>query len=63
MDTKFQALWFGLALACFLVTAFWSWGSGVDGTGRGPIWRTPNLIALGLAFFTLVFFWTAFRAI
>ncbi len=62
MDPKYQAVWFGLALACFLITAFWGWGN-ADGSGRGPIWRTPNLLALGLAFFTIVFFWQAFRAI
>lgn len=48
-------LWFLLALVCFVVSAFWDWET--------IAWRKPSLIALGLAFFTLVFFWTAFKAV
>jgi hypothetical protein len=64
MDPKFQMLWFLLALICFVVSAFWStYPAGTADQPRAFRLGGVNLVALGLAFFTVVFFWTAFKAV
>lgn len=61
MDPKFQALFFGLALICFIICTFYN-TSIMEGTVRHRIiWSSPNLIALGLFFVDLVWFYTAFK--
>jgi len=59
MEPKAQFVFFLLALICFVVSAFWSW----DEPNPGPRWRSPNLIALGLAFFDFVFMYNAYKTI
>lgn len=63
MDPKFQLIWFLFALICFVVAAL-----------RGVVVRNPetkavtlafsiDLVPLGLACFTVVFFWSAWKAV
>lgn len=51
MSATFQALFFGFAVLCFLVAAF----------AQDRVERV-NLVALGLASATIVFFWNALAA-
>lgn len=54
MDPKWQAVFFLLAFLCFVVAALEPWF---------PPGKRPAMIATGLAFFTFVFLYTAFKAI
>jgi len=53
MSITVQALFYFLALACFVAAAF-------AGTGRYSFGSRVNLIARGLAFWVFVPFWSAF---
>jgi hypothetical protein len=53
MSAIVQALFYFLALVCFLGAAF-------AGAGRYTFASRVNLIALGLAFWVFVLFWNAF---
>ena len=58
MDPKAQLIFFLLALACFVASAFWDMEKSTART-----LPSVNLVSLGLAFFVLVFAYNAYKAI
>lgn len=50
MSAEMQAIFFGLAVICFVLAAF------------GAAFGRVNLVALGLMFFAFIFFWNALAA-
>jgi len=56
MSLTLQALFYFLALVCFVAAAF-------AGTGRYSFASRVNLIALGLAFWVFVPFWSLFARV
>lgn len=57
MSSEFQTIWFGIAIALFIGAAFSEFRSGEH---RNWTWIHPGW--LGLAAFTIVFFWTALQS-
>lgn len=58
MDPKRQLVCYLIAFACFVVAALWD-----TFPAENRHWRHLNLVAAGLAAFTMVFLVTAWKAV